>query len=236
MSTRAQAALLRFLQDKEYRPVGGTSYIASDVRIIGTTNADLYAMSRSGNFRSDLRFRLNALTIPLPPLRERAGDVMVLAEHVLKRLNSESKGPAKRLHPESAATLIAHTWPGNVRELENLLLRHYLLEPGSMIRITSLNMEVRLPVAPKMVDDVFKNAKARAVAAFEQSYIIDLLARAGGNLSLAARLSGKDRSFSLSFCGNTESSASDLNPDNPHTPRIWFITRARNRTPRAPGA
>src|SRR5205807_10667700 len=130
MSPRAQVALLRFLQDKVYRPVGGTAVVAADVRVIGATNTDLGAMVSSGGFRSDLLFRLNALAISLPPLRARPGDVMVLAEHVVERLNRESKESAKRLHPMSAAALSAHPWPGNVRELENLILRHYLLEPG----------------------------------------------------------------------------------------------------------
>lgn len=197
MSPRAQTALLRFLQDKEYRPVGGTALVSSDVRVIGTTNANLHAMSLNGTFRSDLRFRLNALTIPLPPLRERTGDISLLAEHMLQRLNHDSTGPAKQLHPESMAMLISHSWPGNVRELENLMLRHHLLEQGSLIRITAPELEVRLPAqpaTPDFIDDVFKHAKARAVAAFEQSYLTSLLIRSGGNLSLASRLSGKDRS------------------------------------------
>jgi two-component system, NtrC family, response regulator GlrR len=197
MSARAQSALLRFLQDREYRPVGGTAYISSDVRVIGTTNADLLAISLNGTFRSDLRFRLNALPIPLPPLRERVGDLTILVEHMLQRLNRETSGPAKQLHPESRVTLSTHSWPGNVRELENLMLRHYLLERGSMIRITAGELEVRLSEPSQTtnsLDDVFKNAKARAVAAFEQAYVTALLIRSGGNLSLASRLSGKDRS------------------------------------------
>ncbi len=195
MSPRAQVALLRFLQDKVYRPVGGTTVVAADVRVIGATNADLRAMVRSGGFRSDLLFRLNALAISLPPLRERPGDVMMLAEHVVDRLNRESKEAAKRLHPMSVEVLTAHAWPGNVRELENLILRHYLLEPSLVVRISAIGtLSDRGEAAAFAADDGFKRAKARAVAAFEQSYITALLERSRGNVSLAARLAGKDRS------------------------------------------
>lgn len=195
MTPRAQVVLLRFLQDKTYRPVGGIAVVAADVRVIGATNKDLREMVRRGGFRSDLLYRLNALTISLPSLRERPGDVMLLAQHVIERLNRESKEPPKRLHPTSAAALVAHPWPGNVRELENLILKHYLLEPGDVIRISSLDAPAgRARATAFAADESFKGAKTRAVAAFEQSYIMAVLERSGGNVSLAARLAGKDRS------------------------------------------
>ncbi|MGO9991370.1 MAG: sigma-54 interaction domain-containing protein [Steroidobacteraceae bacterium] len=197
MAPRAQVALLRFLQDGEYRPVGGTAAIKADVRVIGATNVDLNALVRRGAFRSDLLFRLNVLNLSLPALRDRAGDVMVLAEHFLDRFNRESKQPAKSLHAESASALNAHGWPGNIRELENLMLRRYLLESGSIIHIRSVDEahdRHDVPRPPDPPASGFKTAKARAVAAFEQSYITALLSRSGGNLSLASRLSGKDRS------------------------------------------
>jgi two-component system response regulator GlrR len=89
MSMRAQVALLRFLQDKQYAPIGGATMIASDVRVVAATNADLSQMARAGSFRSDLLFRLNVLKLHLPPLRERSGDVLLLAEHFMQRLNRE---------------------------------------------------------------------------------------------------------------------------------------------------
>jgi DNA-binding NtrC family response regulator len=197
MAPRAQVALLRFLQDHQYRQIGGAATLAADVRVIGATNVNLASHVRTGAFRADLLFRLNVLKVGLPPLRDRPGDVMVLAEHFLARLNRDSKGTPKRLHPESAATLTAHHWPGNVRELENLLLRRYLLESDEILRILSMEEEhERAASGPtaKPSEDCFKIAKARAVAAFEHSYMTGLLARARGNLSLASRLSGKDRS------------------------------------------
>jgi DNA-binding NtrC family response regulator len=194
MSSRAQVVLLRFLQDKVYRPVGGAAAVAANVRVIGATNTDLHEMVRGGGFRADLLYRLNALTISLPPLRERPGDVMLLAEHVIERLNRESKEPPKRLHPTSAAVLISHPWPGNVRELENFILKFYLLEPSSVIRIPAPDAPADRVQASAVGAESFKRAKARAVTAFEQSYIMALLERSGGNVSLAARLAGKDRS------------------------------------------
>jgi len=197
ISMRGQVALLRFLQDKQYRSVGGTSVIAADVRVICATNLDLGAMARMGRLRADLLYRINALAISLPPLRQRTGDVMVLAEHFLDRLNRESKGPPKRLHPESEAPLIAHDWPGNVRELENVLLRHYLLEPGPQIRIASVEIVSDQHEATKTSKQPvlgFKAAKAQAVAIFEKSYLTILLQNSGGNLSLASRWASKDRS------------------------------------------
>jgi DNA-binding NtrC family response regulator len=193
---KTQVSLLRFLQDGEYRPVGGTSFMTSDVRVVGATNVNLADMVRAGRFRSDLLFRLNALTITLPPLRERPGDVMLLAEHLLEELNRASGKPPKSLHPSAAAALMAYHWPGNVRELENLMLRRYLLEEGPVIRIAAIEpgcgrAEAQVSGAPEWS---FRSAKARAVTAFEQSYIVALLSRSGGNLSLASRLSGKDRS------------------------------------------
>ena len=197
MSMRAQVALLRFLQDRQYCPIGGTATIVSDVRVIGATNSDLSQMCRAGTFRSDLLFRLNVLRVRLPPLRERLGDTLLLADHFMQRLNRECKGHPKLLHPSSARALAAYRWPGNVRELENLILRRYLLESGSTIHIHSVEDEL-VDEASRTATDIaeggFRTAKARAVAAFEHSYITALLSKAGGNLSLASRLSGKDRS------------------------------------------
>jgi transcriptional regulator with PAS, ATPase and Fis domain len=195
MTLRAQVVLLRFLQDKVFRPIGGAAVAVADVRVIGATNTDLREMVRGGGFRADLLYRLNALTISLPPLRERPGDVMTLADHVIERLNRQSEEPPKRLHPGSAAVLIRHPWPGNVRELENFILKHYLLEPSPVIRISSADAPADHPQGtPLAADESFKRAKARAVTAFEQSYIRAVLEKSGGNVSLAARLAGKDRS------------------------------------------
>ena len=197
MNARAQVSLLRFLQDKEYRPIGAAAVQCADVRIIGTSNADLKAMVRSGQFRSDLLFRLNVLALDLPPLRERDGDVSVLAETFLERLNRRSTDPPKVFHPDTLDFMHGYRWPGNVRELENLVAREFILASGPSLKITDVDRPRSASCTPQgdaLTFGNFKAAKARAVADFERSYIEALLAKSRGNLSLASRMSGKDRS------------------------------------------
>jgi len=198
MTARTQVALLRFLQDQEYCPVGGATVKNADVRVIGSTNADLRALVRHGQFRSDLLFRLDVLPLHLPPLRERQGDVIALAEAFLNRLNRLSGEPAKALDPASAAVLSAYSWPGNVRELENVIQREFILASGErVIQISAVDGKLGSEHSIDCRvsgDEAFKAAKARAVAQFEKTYIVALLSRTAGNISLASRLSGKDRS------------------------------------------
>ncbi len=138
ISPRAQAALLRFLQNREYRPVGGSVVRQANVRVLASSNADLKAMVDRGAFRSDLLFRLNVLSVRLPALRVRTGDVSLLTGAFLNRLSAEYGPPAKTLSRTSLALLESHSWPGNVRELENLVYREWLLETGPMIDITAI--------------------------------------------------------------------------------------------------
>ncbi len=193
MSPRAQVALLRFLQDKEYRPIGGAPVRNANVRILAASNADLTTLVARGVFRRDLLYRLDVLSLRLAPLRERAGDVMLLAEAFVARLNQQSNGPAKALHPAATSVLNGHAWPGNVRELENLMQREYLLAAGRLIDIPQF-ADHRAVAANGPEPEPFVIAKARAVAQFERAYLSALLATASGNLSLAARMAGKDRS------------------------------------------
>jgi DNA-binding NtrC family response regulator len=198
MSLRAQVTLLRFLQDRKYRPVGGGVAVDADVRVVASTNADLKAMAQHGAFRSDLLFRLNVLPLHMPPLRARIDDVAVLAQAFVARLNDQSGQPAKVLDEGSFQALEAYDWPGNVRELENLIQREFLLAPGRVIRIAIVDAAQGWAApseAPAVVaDEAFKVAKARAVARFEKAYLMALLTRTAGNISLAARVAGKNRS------------------------------------------
>ena len=200
MSPKAQVAVLRFLQDKEYRPVGGALVRDANVRVIGSSNADLKSMVRRGEFRSDLLFRLNVLSLRLPPLRERRGDVMVLATSFLDRLNRHSGQPPKILHPDSARVLNGYPWPGNVRELESLLQREFVMTSTQVIQIVAADADGAQSDFPQdessLADEAFKSAKARVIAQFERAYIVALLLKTAGNISLASRLSGKDRSDS----------------------------------------
>jgi DNA-binding NtrC family response regulator len=199
MSARAQVVLLRFLQDHTYLPVGGRVITTADVRIVAASNADLAELAARGQFRRDLLFRLHVLRVRLPPLRERSGDVSLLANRFLERMSERHGRPLRRLSPRSLTRLERHDWPGNVRELESLILRSFLLHAGD-----AAELDVDLPslnddddgdgAARPAFPDHFKRAKQLAMAEFEKSYLRELLGRACGNISMAARLACKDRS------------------------------------------
>jgi DNA-binding NtrC family response regulator len=194
MSARAQAVLLRFLQDHKYRPVGGRMNLSSDLRVIASSNVDLDHLVDTGEFRRDLLFRFKILSINLPPLRQRGRDVVLLAEHFLKRFAAEHHQTPKRLHADAIARLQTHHWPGNIRELENLILREFVLAEGDVIELRSIRNELPERGADRKPASTFKTAKAEALAEFEKGYLDHLLTRTHGNISLAARISQKDRS------------------------------------------
>jgi DNA-binding NtrC family response regulator len=198
LSPRGQVALLRFLQNQEYRPVGGSIVRHADVRVVGSTNADLGQLVERGVYRQDLLFRLTVLVVDLPPLRSRGDDVVVLARAFLDRLSRQYGRAAKVLDSESIAYLRAHSWPGNVRELENLIHREFLVSDDPEIRLGNLRAQGQdaRPASddPSLTVIGFREAKARAIAEFERAYLVELLKRADGNVSLAARLAGKERS------------------------------------------
>ena len=123
ISLKTQIDLLRVLQEKEFRRLGGTEVIKVDVRIISATNRDLAEALRQGIFRSDLFYRLNVVSIPLPPLRDRKEDIPLLAKHFLKRYSIEINKKVDRLEPRALESLMNYNWPGNVRELENAVER-----------------------------------------------------------------------------------------------------------------
>lgn len=219
LSPRAQVALLRFLQDHEYRPLGAPEACTTDVRVISATSADLDAMAERGEFRSDLLYRLNGIAVVLPPLRQRGEDVVLLAEAFLQRTSERYGVSAKVLHADAPSTLKAYHWPGNVRELENFILREFLMTDEHELRCESLLEKCVDRTAHSATDEsfdesfiepdastevsetsgkltalTFRVAKARMIEKFERAYVSELLARAGGNVSLAARLAGKERS------------------------------------------
>jgi len=199
MTPRAQVVLLRFLQDQEYRPVGGAIVENANVRVIGATNADLPLLVKRGLFRSDLMFRLNVLPLRLPPLRERLGDAVLLAEVFVDRLNRQSELLPRNLHTDSVSALNAYSWPGNVRELENLIQREFVLAAGRQdILIRTIDDGDASGASPgssmSVACEAFNLAKARAIATFEKAYLVALLSKTAGNITLASRLSGKDRS------------------------------------------
>lgn len=196
LSARAQGALLRFLQDREYRPVGSERLFHADVRVVCATNRDLHALVDQGHFREDLYYRLNVVDLVVPPLRERHGDVELLAEHFLDQLGRQYDEPGKCLHPLTLRWMNGYEWPGNVRELENHLHRSHVMSAGPSICVPAVMGE---PVqlgggvqAPSSLGD-FQDEKARVVARFERDYLRRVLEMTNGNISAAARQAGKER-------------------------------------------
>lgn len=197
LSPRAQVVLLRFLQDRTYRPLGGRSQLNGNVRIIAASNFELAELVRSGGFREDLLYRLAILTLRMPALRERPGDPFMLAKHFIGRFATQYERPARELDRQTIDLLATHCWPGNVRELENEIHRAFLLADGGSIRLTASWENKSMPIddhSGALTDFPFHEAKAHALAEFERAYIDQLLERSRGNVSLAARISGKERS------------------------------------------
>lgn len=198
LSAKAQAALLRFLQDRTYRRVGGGVMRQVDVRVLVASNADLSDLAQKRQFRQDLLYRLNVLSLRLPALREREGDAVVLARAALQRLSHQYRLPLKQLHPEGVAFIQQYRWPGNVRELENIIHREFLMSDDTELHLRESCEALMGPVMLDVDNDdshaPFRDAKANAVAEFERSYVRSMLARTGGNISQAARLSKQERS------------------------------------------
>ncbi len=175
----------------------GDPVLNVDIRLVSATNRDTAELVRKGEFREDLFFRVNVITITLPPLRERAGDVGLLAHHFLGRYGRNRDRPLDGIDPEALARLDAHAWPGNVRELQNVIERACALADGPTIRVRDLPDHVRgrgrpAPTAPGK-DLPLAEAREAWFQAFAQEYLSDLLRRHGGNISQAAKTAGVDR-------------------------------------------
>jgi DNA-binding NtrC family response regulator len=187
-----QAKLLRFIQDRRYRPVGSARFLDADVRVIAATNKDLEMLLREGNFRSDLFFRLNVVTLHMVALRERRSDIPILARHFLRALAQENSTTKKILQPTALRRLVEYDWPGNVRELYNVIQRADVFSAGRQIQIDALGGSAADPVATSSIGN-FREARARTIEAFERNFVMDALRKADGNVTRAARLAQKDR-------------------------------------------
>jgi DNA-binding NtrC family response regulator len=197
LSAKGQAALLRLLEQQEYRPLGGGRLRKSNVRIIAASNVSLARLAERGEFRSDLYFRLNILSVRMPALRGRPGDVMLLSEHFLKCYAARYGAQAKRLHPTTLGWMLRYPWPGNVRELEALLHREYLLADETVIRIEMPQVETQAPApaepGEKYYGMALSAAKTRLIEEFERGYVRRVIAAAEGNVTRAASMAGKER-------------------------------------------
>ncbi|HVM93980.1 MAG TPA: sigma-54 dependent transcriptional regulator [Terriglobales bacterium] len=181
-----QAKLLRAIQEKEIRPVGSVKQVPINVRILGATNRDLEQAVNEGTFRRDLFFRLNVLTLRIPPLRERRQDIPLLVAHILDRIGRDS-GLEKKVSDEALKLLLAYEWPGNVRELENSLERACALSSNPEIQIRDL--PTHLSSAPIALVDQSANAII-PMAELEKRTILNALAQVNGDKMTAARRLG----------------------------------------------
>jgi two-component system response regulator PilR (NtrC family) len=186
-----QSKLLRVIQEKEFLPVGGIETLTADVRIIAATNADLEEMVQANRFREDLFYRLNVITIQLPPLRRRSEDIPLLVQHFLGHYRIENDKPLREVSSEAMKLLLDYHWPGNVRELENVIERAVVLSSGEILDVDLLPPSVRQPStsAPNLGPLPEEGLSLRqAVSEYERQLIIQALQACDGVQKKAADL------------------------------------------------
>jgi len=185
MSANIQVHLLRVLEEKEFTRVGGNDLIKVDVRVVSATNRDMKEAIASGQFREDLYYRLNVVTIDLPPLRGRKEDIPLLAGHFLGKFTAENQKNVSGFSPEVTDFLLKYQWPGNVRELENTIERAVILAQSSEIQLADLLQKSSLMVA--------STSPNKSLEEVERNHIIDILNKTGRNYTKAARILGISR-------------------------------------------
>ncbi len=200
ISPAMQAKLLRVLQTGRFERVGGNATIQVDVRLVAATHKRLEDEVRAGRFRADLFYRLNVVSIELPPLRDRPEDIALLATHFLAKLRTKSTPPVTEIDHEAMQALIHHTWPGNVRELENAIKAAVAMADGAVIHRSALPPSIS-PAAGAWaadeslidIDRSLPDLTADLVGQVEREYLGQLLARYRGNIARCARHSGLSR-------------------------------------------
>jgi DNA-binding NtrC family response regulator len=190
LSPALQAKLLRVLQEREVKPLGSSQRIPVDVRVLSATNRDLDQLMRTGVFRHDLYYRLNVVTVHIPPLRERPDDILPLAGHLLRQAATRAEKEVDRIAPDAARALLAYDWPGNVRQLENVMERAVALCRGDRIEQTDLPAAL---LHRDPADVAAAAAEGLTLAQLEQSFIRHVLEQEQGNKSRAAQRLGLDR-------------------------------------------
>ena len=191
-----QPKLLRAIQEREIRPVGGSESIPVDVRLLATTHQRLETRVAAKTFREDLYYRLNVLTLRVPSLRERSRDIPLMAMHFLRETCRELGVSEKEIAPEALEYLASRPWPGNVRELLNFIRRLAVFSSGSLITEAQVRlMDSSGQTGPTGAAGIetYKEAKERFLEDFTRAYAQRLLDETGGNISQAARLSGLER-------------------------------------------
>ncbi|MFS0720378.1 sigma-54-dependent transcriptional regulator FlbD [Brevundimonas phoenicis] len=212
MDARLQAKLLRAIQERVIDRVGGAKPVPVNIRIIATSNRDLAKAVAEGTFREDLLYRLNVVNLRLPSLRERPGDIAVLADHFVKKYAAANGVPPRAIGPEARRALVAHRWPGNVRELENAMHRAVLLAAGAEIDVDAIRLPDGRPLlgggegastsaasaydagvagqAAQVADAVTRSFVGQTVAEMEKTLILDTLSHCLGNRTHAATILG----------------------------------------------
>jgi two-component system response regulator GlrR len=186
MPPALQVKLLRVLQEHQVRPLGSSQSIDVDVRIISATHRDLDAAMQAGQFRQDLYYRLNVVTLMLPTLGERREDIPLLANHFLQKLAAKYGRRLSGFAPEALKALAAAPWPGNVRQLYNVVEQVCALSTTALVPLALVQRALRVP---SVEVQTYAEAKRR----FERDYLVGLLKMTDGNVSDAARLAGRNR-------------------------------------------
>lgn len=190
LTSQAQVKLLRFLQDGEYRSVGSEQIHHANIRVIAAANADFTQILRSREFRDDLFYRLSVLTLALPPLRERPGDILLLTRDFLEKQAAITNTGSKNISLAALNRLLIHPWPGNVRELQNVLMRAIVLSDRYEIELSDLN----LPEDGHAIEEQsFQTMKSRVVWRFEHDFLTSVLRAHRGNITRAALAARKNR-------------------------------------------
>jgi DNA-binding NtrC family response regulator len=183
IDAKTQVHLLRALEEKKITRIGSNEEIDVDVRVIAATSRDLKAMTETGQFREDLYYRLNVLTIHLPPLRERKEDILPLAGHFLRKYAAENDKRVSGFSPELVELMLGYSWPGNVRELENMVERGVILTPGDEITLAEAAQDMAA-ATPQEGD---------TIGAVVRNHILKVLRQTDGNISESARILGIQR-------------------------------------------
>jgi DNA-binding NtrC family response regulator len=193
MKPTLQAKLLRVMETRQFRRVGGTQDIPVDVRVIASTNKDLGRAVAAGQFRQDLYYRLKVISITMPVLREQTDDIPTLATYFLKQFAQEFSKPVKTLSPEATATLQRYNWPGNVRELRNVIERLVILEREPVVSPAHLPAELRMQVKPGGKSLIELPPNGVVLTDVERELVFQAMERAGNNQTRAAELLGLER-------------------------------------------
>ena len=192
LSSALQVKLLRVIETREFMPVGSTEHKRADSRFIAATNTDLQEQVKNGNFRDDLFYRLNVISIMLPPLRERKDDIPLLVGYFIAKYNKVMKKDVKGLSDDAMESLIGYSWPGNIRELENVIQRGMALNEGTIINQKNLNLmpAIRLPGRPADIKKQLERSAPDVSGAYNEGVVIP-----PGGIKLEQKVEGLERDF-----------------------------------------